>query len=69
MSKKDPFPHYWICSKCVKKKGGVYPKGNCSTGVIGKCGYCKGRNHEAYEVLIPVSDYDWPKKGIKHVWD
>lgn len=54
---KVKFPHYWMCSPCAKKMGGVFPNGHVCTVMEGVCKYC----NEARVTLVPWVDFNWPK--------
>jgi hypothetical protein len=62
---KKPVGDGW-CHKCQLKRGGKVPKRghNGITVHAGVCGGCKKRT-----TIVPSCDYDWPKKGLKAVWD
>lgn len=47
--------HYWLCSDCAIKKGGVWPKGHVATVIMGKCPYCRTED----VTLIPWVDFNW----------
>lgn len=57
--------HY--CHDCQIERGGRVPKfGHMGITVTkGECRLCNKKD----VTLIPNGDYDWPKEGIKAVWD
>jgi hypothetical protein len=54
------------CHECQLDRGGKVPSfGHIGITVhAGKCATCKRDT-----MLVPSSDYDWPKIGRKAVWD
>lgn len=61
--KKKP---WGTCHECQLKAGGEIPEGG-HRGITVCSGYCLSCGKDT--VLVPDCDYDWPKKGIKAVWD
>ncbi len=61
----DKMPEKPMCHECSIKAGAVVPKGpfcvTVSQDVCPSCGETKG--------IVPLSDYDWPEHGKKHIWD
>lgn len=51
------FEHYWMCMKCAKKMGGVFPKGHVCTAISSECPYCSDEN----VTCVPWVDFNWPK--------
>lgn len=54
------------CHECQLKRGAEIPRGGL-LGVTVTDGICGSCNQKAS--LVPSSDYNWPKKGLKAVWD
>ncbi len=54
---KEVKKHYWACSECMRKAGGVYPEGHVCTMIKSKCGVCGKEG-----IMAPWVDYDWPDK-------
>lgn len=60
---ENKLPHAPICWKCAKKLGGIAPDYPVTQSVY-KCKHCDE------EIGCPsVTDFDWPKLGIKRIWD
>ena len=53
------------CHKCQLKRGGKVPKWQ---GAITVCnGKCEGCGKDT--AIVPDSDYNWPKKRLRAIWD
>ena len=50
--------HYRACDSCMKKAGGVFPKGHTCTMTEGECKVCG-----EIKTLIPWVDYNWNDKS------
>lgn len=61
---KPELPHYWICVKCAKERGGTFPEGHICTVTHDKCEYCG-----IEQTVIPIVDFDWKNWNTKHLRD
>lgn len=58
-SLKDIHEHYWACSNCMKRAGGVWIEGHVATAKTNAtCGVCGTEG----VTTIPWVDYTWPKE-------
>lgn len=61
------YPLYGFCHECQLERGGKIPEhGHVGITIsMGTCSKCLARDVG----LVPSCDYDWPKKGVRAVWD
>lgn len=62
---KKPTGDGW-CDACQKKRGGKVPK-HGHMGITVSFGTCNDCDEQT--TIVPSCDYDWPKQGIKAIWD
>jgi len=61
---KDKRPKSPICFDCGKLKGGIMPENSAVTCTREICVHCNKP-----KTCPSVSDFDWPKLGIRAIWD